>query len=217
MKKIFYLVQKEFVLDFKQASGILSVLVYLISILFFISILFKNNYTPVSYSSLYIIIFLFTSLIASYRNFTKEENDSELFNYIIYSPIEYITGKIIYSILLNIVLATLLTVFFILFNGFLIANTFLFLINILGLCIGLGGLLSLMGSISGKSRSNFTLMSIMSFPLLLPLVIISAKLSIASIQDISISMNLKYIISLFSLDIIILILSVILFPQVWTE
>lgn len=217
MKKIFHLVQKEFLLDFKQTSGVLSILVYLLSVLFFTSVLFKNNYTAISYSSLYLIILLFTTLISSYRNFTKEENDNGLFNYIVYSPIHYISGKIIYSILLNIVIAGLLMIFFILFNGILIGNFSLFVINILGFCIGLAGLLSLMGSIASKLRFNFTLMSIMSFPLLLPLVIITAKLSVAAIQDIPVSMNIKYIVSLFSLDIIILILSLILFPQVWTE
>jgi len=217
MQSLWALLKKEFLLDFRQSAGINSIVVYLVSVLFATSFLFKNNFTAVSYSSVYLIIFLFSGLVASYRNFTKEENDNGLFNYIYYSPVLYVLSKMIYGIILNLVLAFLLLFLFVLFNGSLIANLELFCINILGLSIGMGALLSLMGSISSKSQGSFALMSIMSFPLLLPLLIVSAKLSIAAIQDIPLSMNWKYIVSLFSLDVIIVLLALVLFPQIWTE
>jgi len=217
MQSLWALLKKEFLLDFRQSAGITSIVVYLISVLFSTSLLFKNNFTAVSYSSVYLIIFLFSGLIASYRNFTKEENDNGLFNYIYYSPVLYVLSKMIYSVILNLVLAFLLLFLFVLFNGSLIANLGLFCINLFGLSIGMGSLLSLMGSISSKSQGSFALMSIMSFPLLLPLLVISAKLSIAAIQDIPLSMNWKYIISLFSIDAIIVLLALVLFPQIWTE
>lgn len=194
-----------------------SIFTYLISILFAVSLLFKNKHTVVSYSSIYWIIFVFTTIISSYRNLLKENDDSNLFNYIVYSPIVFIAGKIIYSVLLNMVLGFLLLLLFILLNGNLIQNVFLFAIDVIGLSIGLGALLSLTGSISSRTDGNFALMSIMSFPLVLPLLIIAAKLSISAIEGLPFSMNIKYLVSLFSLDIIIVILSLVLFPQAWTE
>lgn len=217
MKAILEILRKEFLLDFRQMASVASILAYLISVLFAISFLFKNKHTALSYSAVFLIIFLFTSILASYRNFLKENADSGLFNYVYYSPIQYITGKIVYSIILNLLISILLTLLMIFLNGKLIENYYLFTINIIGLSVGLGSLLTLMGSIASKTDGNFALMSIMSFPLLLPLLIISAKLNIASIQDIPLSMNIKYIISIFSLDGIILALSFILFPQIWTE
>lgn len=71
MQSLWALLKKEFLLDFRQSAGITSIVVYLISVLFSTSLLFKNNFTAVSYSSVYLIIFLFSGLIASYRNFTK--------------------------------------------------------------------------------------------------------------------------------------------------
>ncbi|GIV27756.1 MAG: hypothetical protein KatS3mg027_1570 [Bacteroidia bacterium] len=217
MKELFILLKKEFLLDFRESSGLTSVIVYLISILYSTSLLFKNNYTPVSYSSVYLIIFLFTSIIISYRNFAKEDKNSTIFNYLFYSPIQYILGKIIYSSIMNLVVAFLLFVLFVLFNGLKIENLTLFIINTIGLSIGMGIILTLMGSISNKVQSNFALMSIMSFPLLLPIMILSAKMCIASIQNIPTSMNVKYIFSLYSMDIICLMLASVLFPQVWEE
>lgn len=217
MKRIFYLIKKEFLLEFRQASGIASILVYLISVLFTVSLLFKNKYTPVSYSSVYLIIFLFTAILSAYKNFMKENTDGGIFNYVMYSPAQFILGKIIYSVLFNLITGFLLFVLFVLFNGNMIDNLFLFVLNISGLSVGLGALLSLMGSVSSKTGSNFALMSIMSFPLLLPLLIITAKLSIAAINGIPLSMNIKYAVSLFALDGIIILLALILFPQVWTE
>lgn len=217
MKSIFAFVKKEFILDFKQAFSMASIFTYLISILFAVSLLFKNKHTVVSYSSIYWIIFVFTTIISSYRNLLKENDDSNLFNYIVYSPIVFIAGKIIYSVLLNMVLGFLLLLLFILLNGNLIQNVFLFAIDVIGLSIGLGALLSLTGSISSRTDGNFALMSIMSFPLVLPLLIIAAKLSISAIEGLPFSMNIKYLVSLFSLDIIIVILSLVLFPQAWTE
>lgn len=217
MKQILYFVKKEFDVDFKRDGSIASIFAYLISVLFSISLLFKNKHTPVSYSSVFLIIFLFTSIISSYRNFIKENNDGGLLNYVVYSPHTYIIGKTLYLIILNLMTGFLLLVLFIVWNGNLIENLYLFIWNIVGLSIGLGALLSLMGNISSKTDGNFALMSIMSFPLLLPLLILAGKLSIAAIQGLPFTMNLKYIVSLYSLDIIVLILAIILFPQVWTD
>lgn len=217
MKQIRYFIKKEFDVDFKRDGSIASIFAYLISVLFSVSLLFKNKHTPVSYSSVFLIIFLFTSIISSYRNFIKENNDGGLLNYVVYSPHTYIIGKTLYLIILNLMTGFLLLVLFIVWNGNLIENLYLFIWNIVGLSIGLGALLSLMGNISSKTDGNFALMSIMSFPLLLPLLILAGKLSIAAIQGLPFTMNLKYIVSLYSLDIIVLILAIILFPQVWTD
>mgnify|MGYP005846615069 CR=1 FL=1 len=217
LKPVQALLHKEFLIDLRQSAGLVSIFIYLVSILYSTSLLFKNNFSPVSYTALYLILFLFSSLIASYRNFTKEENDNGLFHYIYYSPIQYITGKIIYTIILNILLSLLLLILFILFNGFLIANFQLFVITLLGMVLGVSPLLSLTGSMAGKAQGNFVLMSMMSFPILLPLLIVSAKLCIASIENIPLSMNTKYLISLYSIDAINFLLTFILFSQVWTE
>lgn len=217
IKQVIYFIKKEFLLDFRQTSSIASVFAYLISILFSVSLLFKNKHTAISYSSVFLIIFLFSVILSSYRNFIKENNDGGLFNYIYYSPVIYIIGKSMYSILLNLLMGLVLFILFVIFNGNLIENTIMFVLHIIGLSIGLGILLSLMGSISSKTDGNYALMSIMSFPLLLPLMIISAKLCIGAIQGISISMYSKYLLSLFSLDVIIGVLSVVLFPIIWTE
>lgn len=217
MKQLLVLLKKEFLLDFRETSGLASIVIYLISILYSISLLFKNNYTPVSYSAVYLIIFLFTSIIVAHRSFVKEEKNSTIFHYLCYSPIQYILGKMIYSSLMNLVVAVLLFILFVLFNDLKIENISLFTINIIGLSIGMGILLTLMGSISNKVQSNFALMSIMSFPLLLPIMIISAKMCISAIQNIPTFMNIKYIVSLYSMDAICLILACVLFPQVWEE
>ncbi len=217
MKQILYFVKKEFDVDFKRDGSIASIFAYLLSVLFSVSLLFKNKHTPVSYSSVFLIIFSFTSIISSYRNFIKENNDAGLWNYVMYSPYIYILGKTLYLIILNTLTGFLLLILFIVFNGNLIENIHLFVLNIIGLSVGLGALLSLMGNISSKTDGNFTLMSIMSFPLLLPLLILGAKLSIAAVQNIPFTMNTKYLISLFALDIIILLLTIILFPQIRTE
>ncbi|RME18061.1 MAG: hypothetical protein D6799_03335, partial [Bacteroidetes bacterium] len=216
MKQILYFVKKEFDVDFKRDGSIASIFAYLLSVLFSVSLLFKNKHTPVSYSSVFLIIFSFTSIISSYRNFIKENNDAGLWNYVMYSPYIYILGKTLYLIILNTLTGFLLLILFIVFNGNLIENIHLFVLNIIGLSVGLGALLSLMGNISSKTDGNFTLMSIMSFPLLLPLLILGAKLSIAAVQNIPFTMNTKYLISLFALDIIILLLTIILFPQIRT-
>ncbi len=217
MKPLLKLVQKEFYLDFRQSSGVASIIVYLFSILFSTSILFKNHFTDTSYSSVYLIIYLFTAILASYRNYTKEDKNSYLFNYIYYSPLHYIFGKILYSVITNLFYALLLLFLFIVFNTTRIENYGLFLITIVGLSIGMGTLLSLMGSISSKTQSNFALISIMSFPLLLPLLLVASKLCMASIQNIPITLTLKYIFTLYLIDVIQLVLAFILFQQVWEE
>ncbi|MCX7728993.1 MAG: heme exporter protein CcmB [Bacteroidia bacterium] len=216
MKHLFFFVKKEFTLDFRQSTSIASILAYLLSVLFSVSLLFKNKHTAVSYSSVFLIIFLFTSILSSYRNFIRENSDNGLFNYIMYSPFIYVVGKMVYLIVLNFIVGLLLIGLFIMFNGNLIEDYLLFILNLFGLSVGLGALLTLVGYMSSKTDGNFALMSIMSFPLLLPLMIISAKLSVAAIQGIS-AMAGKYVVSLFSMDVIIISLSVILFQQIWTE
>ncbi len=217
MQYIWTVLKKEFILDFRQKAGIGGVFVYLIAILYTTSFLFKQKFTPLSWAGLYWIIMLFTALIVSYRSFAKEEADGGFFNYLIYKPVYFILGKMIYAAILIIIIGMITFVLFNIFNGDMSGNIFIFLLNVILTCIGLASILSLMGSIASKSGSNFVLMSILSFPLLLPLLLISVKISVNAINQLPISMNYKYIFSLLALDTIVVLLAVIFFPQVWKE
>jgi len=59
------------------------------------------------------------------------------------------------------------------------------------------------------------LMSVLSFPIIIPLLLILLKLSKSAMDGISMQENWDEMATLASLDVIVIVLSGILFPYIW--
>ncbi len=146
-----------------------------------------------------------------------ESSGKMLYYFFLVDARAFILGKTIYNTVLLIIVGLICYLLFSILHHHPIQTPSLFLIALLLGCIGISGILTLVSSIASKTGHNFTLMSILSFPLLLPLMLMVIRLTHFAITGLDFVQGSKYMISLFSLDVLILALSYLLFPYLWKE
>jgi heme exporter protein B len=211
------LVKKDLRLEWRQKSAISAIFVYVISTTFVLFFAFKGSIEPKTWISLFWIISLFSATSAAAQSFQKEGNSQFYYLRNICSPIELIVSKCITNtfllLILSIVTFSVMTLFF----GTQIENTKLYFVAIMGASIGLSILFTLLSAITARTQ-NLVLISILGFPLVIPMLQLVVKLSLLTgINEGFGKDKLIAIGSIFTLDLIIFILSLILFPYLWRD
>jgi heme exporter protein B len=212
------LILKEFLLEFRQKSTLAGVLVYVIGTIFVSALCFNGQLNKPTWNALFWVITLFTSVTISAKSFLKETGGAALFNYLYYSPRQFILSKMVYNMVFMLCLS--IVTFF--FYGFFITNQVenlgLFLIVLVLASTGLAGLLSLMSAIAAKANGNFAMMSILSFPVMMPLILVIIKLSKQAVDGIEWgAVGFNFMAILVALNVLTLALGFLLFPYLWRE
>lgn len=212
------LIKREFLLEFRQKSTIGAVLVYVVGTIFVSAMCFRGRVDKPTWNALFWVISLFTSVTISGKSFLRETGGQALFNFLYYSPRHFIMAKTLYN--MGFMLGLSLLTFF--FYGFFISsqveNLPLFLLVLALASTGLASVLSLMSAISGKAGGNFAMMSILSFPVLMPMMMVIVRLSKQAVDGIEwagVSMDLVAV--LLALNVLSLALSFLLFPYLWRD
>lgn len=215
--KLSALIQKEFLLEFRQKSTLAGIAVYIISTVFISALSFKKIIVPNVWNSLFWIIFLFIAVNISSKSFIQETKGKGLFNYLYYNPTQFVLSKIIYNMLLMVVLSLLTFFFYSWFVGSMVQDVWLFLICLFFSSTAFSGVLSLMSAIASKANNNMSLMAILSFPVLMPLLLVCIKLSKNAIDGLAWSVSANYLMILVMLNLLVLALATILFNYLWRE
>jgi heme exporter protein B len=75
-----------------------------------------------------------------------------------------------------------------------------------------------MSAIASKASGNFAIMSILSFPVLMPLILVVIRLSKMAVDGIEwAGVNTGLLIVLGALNVLTVALSVLLFPYLWRD
>ena len=215
-KQIKYLILKELKLELRSKYALGGILLYVVSTIFVSYLSFKKIVTPATWNALFWIILLFASINAIAKSFISESKGKLLYMYTLTSPQAVILSKIIYNSLLLFVLSGLCLFAFILFNGNIIQDIPLFLITLISGSFGFSSLLTMVSAIASKAGNNFTLMAILSFPIMIPLLMVLIKLSKNAIDGLEL-WDYSYLMVLYLLNVIIIALSYVLFRYLWRD
>ena len=216
VNQIKYLVAKELKLEMRNKYALGGVLLYVVSTVFVSYLSFKRIIDPATWNALFWIILLFASINAIAKSFINETRGRLLYLYTLASPQAVILSKIIYNSVLLIVLSGLCLFVYTLFVGNIIQDTALFLLTLLLGSCGFSSLLTMVSAIASKTNNNFTLMAILSFPIMMPLLMVLIKLSKNAIDGLE-RWDWNSILVLMFLNVIIITLSYILFRYLWRD
>jgi heme exporter protein B len=211
------LILKEVVLEWRHLSAFNGILLYLVSTVFVCYLSFERVITLNTWNSLFWIILLFASLNAVLKSFIQERQGRLLYLYSICSAEAVISSKMIYNAMLMGILSIIGLLIFIAFMGNPVNNMGLFFINMLLGVVGFSSVMSMVSAIASKTRNNFTLMGVLSFPLILPLLLVLMRVSSAAISGSSILEQTGNIFVVVLLTGITFVLSNVLFPYIWRE
>lgn len=170
---------------------------------------------PPVYVALFWIIMLFAAVNAIAKSFLSDSRGLQLYYYSIVSPQAVILSKIIYNLFLMLLLALINLFFYVLFLGNIIQDMPMFILSLILGSFGFSSVMSMVSAIASKANHNVTLMAILSFPVLIPLIMTIIKFSKNAIDGLDVSVNYQYITILVALNVIVIALAYILFPYLW--
>lgn len=214
--EIWFLLKKDIMLELRQKYAISGIVLYVLSTVFVVYLAFVQI-EPRVWNTLFWIIILFASVNAVTKSFMQESGYRALYYYSIANPIAVIISKMIYNTLLLSVLTFLTFGFLSVISSNPVKNLQLFITTIILGSIGLAITLTFISSIAVKANNSGTLMAVLSFPIVIPILITLIKLSAVSLRLLQDTSYNQDIISLLAIDLILISVAFVLFPFVWKD
>lgn len=211
-------IKKELKIEWRNKYALNGILLYLVSTIFICYLSFNvksNQLNVVTWNALFWIIILFASINAVAKSFIQEKQERLLYYYTIISPQALIFARIIYNALLLMLVALLGFLFYSIILGNPVTDIWLFLIIILLASVGFSSTLTLISAIASKAGNNQTLMAVLGFPIILPMLLMVIKVSKNAIDGLALSASLDELITLLAINIIVGAVSFLLFPYLW--
>jgi heme exporter protein B len=219
-----FLLKKEILLEWRSKYAFNGVLLYVISTVFICYISFNLNggFTgaksyPIVWNVLFWIIMLFAAVNAIAKSFLQESRGRLLYYYSITSPQAIILSKTIYNSLLMSLLSLLaLIVYLVFFTNTLGDPLFYFIAVILG-SISFSTVFTMISAIASKAGNNGTLMAILSFPVVIPVILLLIRLSKNAMDGLARSVSYGSIGVLLAINLIVVTTALLLFPYLWRD
>lgn len=210
------LVYKDLMLEWRSKYAINGILLYVVSTVFVCFQAFKSVDTLV-WNALFWIIMLFASINAISRSFVQESSYRQLYYYSIVSPKAIILSKVVYNVIIMVFLSIVaFTIYSIIFKN-PIADLPLYLLAVVLGSISFASVFTMVSGISSKTGNNSTIMAILSFPVIIPLLIVLIKLSNNAIVGFDRAISSGEILLLLAINVITITISLLLFPYLWRD
>jgi heme exporter protein B len=217
LKEIRLLIQKELMLEWKQKYAFNGLLMYVVSTVFICYLSFKRIADPPTWNALFWIILLFASVNGAAKSFMQESRGRQLYHYTLASAQGIILSKIIYNQGLLLLLGIINLLIYSLFVGNPVQNHPMFLLSLLLGSFGFAASLTMISAIASRAGNNTTLMAILGFPVLIPLLLTTIRFSKNAMDGIAWAASYHYFIILIALNVMIVALAYLLFPYLWRE
>ena len=215
-KPIIALVKKDLLLEIRQQYSLYGVLLYVASTIFVVYLTMGQPEADV-WNSLFWVIQLFVCVNAVAKSFLQENKGRMLYYYSIAGARDFIIAKLIFNAVLMMVMSLLSFGVFILFFENPLHNTLQFLsIALLG-AVGLSLVFTFLAAIAAKAQQQAALMAIMGFPVIIPQLLLLAKIAKIAFAPIIQTGLLQMILLLIGFDALVVILAIILFPFLWKD
>ena len=220
MIKSYYLFKKDWHSELRTRYAInalaMFILVTISVILFSIGQEKINEY--LTGGLLWVVIF-FSAMSGLSRAFvSEEERGTTLTLQLVAAPSTIFTGKLLFNaalvFLMNIVITIL---FFLFFESFVINNILLFILAFIIGNIGIAISSTIIAAIISKASAKGTLYPVLSFPILLPLILVLLQLTKFAIDGKSISASFVELAVLVCYDVIMITASYLLFDFIWKD
>lgn len=216
MNQVFHLIKKEFLLEWRSLHTLVSILLYIACTVFALYMMVGQPEALI-WNALFWVSQLFIIVNAVAKSFIQEGSVRQRYYYSIVAPWQFILSKLIYNMLFIMVLAILTLLTFILLLGNVINEPILyFSIAILGTA-ALSVLFTFLTAIAAQAQQGAAMTAILGFPLAIPMILILSKLSTAAVAQVVQEGNWHLIGLVGLLLLIMLLLSIILFPFLWGE
>ena len=215
---IFQLLKKEFTLELRRKSVFSGLALYLFSTVFIYYLTFnlrQNLISPLVWSALFWVTILFSSINTIAKSFIGEKRGQELYFYSLVSPESIVLSKLIYNFLLCVILALTGFGLFVLFLSNPIEILWTFIVTIFLTSWGFAASLTLLSGIASKANNSHIVMTVLSFPIVISILLLSIKITKNCIDGLEASTNYDELLTLVAINCLVTAASYLLFPYIW--
>ena len=224
INQTWYLFKKEITLEWRSKYAFNGVVLYVVSTVFICYISFNLNAGfkgsksyAIVWNVLFWIIMLFASVNAIAKSFMQESKNRLLYYYSIASPQAIILSKTIYNILLMSLLSCLALCAYTMFFANPVADPLYYFLTVLLGSVSFSSIFTMISAIASKAGNNGTLMAILSFPVIIPVILLLIRLSKNAMDGIERNFSYSDIVLLTAINVIAITASLLLFPFLWRD
>lgn len=218
--KAYSLFLKDFHSEMRTRYAVNSLLMFIIVAISVILFAIGNeSINPMLTGGLFWVVVFFSAMSGLSRAFvSEEERGTTLTLQLIASPSTIFSGKLIFNLILVFVMNTIIGLLYsALFDEFIIKNFLLFLLTFILGNVGLAVSSTIIAAIIAKAGAKGTLYPVLSFPILLPLILTSVKLTEFAMDGTSIDESIFELAIVASYDVIMVSVSYMLFDFIWKD
>lgn len=217
--KVISLIKIEWALDTKKPA-ILTSSILQMAVMALLSMLTTANQTgnhAKTWNSLFWITLIFCTLQAISKNFLTVSKNRWIYWNQMAAPTQILWSKIIYGWLTMIFLTFINFFFFGWFMGMPVIHLFAYTKILVLVTGGISTIFTFIGAIASKANQAGFLAPVLSLPVILPLILLGSKASNKAFNPILMSSVNKDIYMLTALNVLVLVLSGILFSSLWKD
>ncbi|MHB1177515.1 MAG: heme exporter protein CcmB [Daejeonella sp.] len=216
-RQVKFLIRKEIMLEWRSRYALNGILLYVVSTVFVCYLSFREISNPPTWNALFWIIMLFASVNAITKSFIQESPGRQLYYYSIAEPRAVIISKIVYNIFLMLLLSAIALGFYTLVFKNPLGDPGFYLLSVLLGSISFASVFTMISGIASKSGNGGALMAILSFPVVIPLLVVLIKLSKNAMDGLDRSVSFDEIAVLLAINVIVITTSLLLFPYLWRD
>jgi heme exporter protein B len=215
MRHIITLFKKDVLLEIRQQYTFYGILLYVASTIFVLYLAMGQPEEEV-WNGLFWMIQLFICINAVAKSFLQESWGRMLYFYSIAGAKDFILAKLLFNSVLMVVMSVVSLVLFL-----LLGNPLTYFLKFLLLaCLG-GWSLSLvftfLAAIAARAQHNAAMMAILGFPLIIPQLLLLMRISNTAFSNVYQAGLWQMVAVLIGLDLLVIMLSIILFPFLWKD
>jgi heme exporter protein B len=204
--------------EFRKKSVVLSLVLYLVSLVFinYLALGIQNrSLAPAIWSALFWMALLSALVNAIAKSFINDRPGTMSYLYSLVSPEQLIVAKIIYGFVLCLGIALAGYLFFGIWLHNPIQDQALFLLTLTLTSFGFSATLSLLSAIAAKTNNGSLVMSILSFPILIGILLEAIHLTKNCIDGLDRSVSSDALLLLVGINLLAAAFSYLLFPYIW--
>src|ERR1700744_2285881 len=216
IRNITNLLRKDLLLEVRQQYTFYGVLLYVTATIFVLYLAMGQPEGPV-WKGLFWTIQLFVCVNAVAKSFLQEGRGRLLYFYSIAGSRDFILAKLLFNALLMLLMSLVSLALFVLMLGNPMPDPLAFVgISCLG-GVSLSLVFTFLAAIAARAQQSAALMAIMGFPLVIPQLLLLSKISNIAFAEVIQGGLAGMIAVLAGLDVMLVALSLILFPFLWKD
>jgi heme exporter protein B len=216
LKQTIVLLRKEALLEWRMKYALSGILLYVFSTVFIVYTAFIRV-QPNVWNTLFWIIVLFASVNAIVKSFIQENSTRQLYYYSLANPIAILLSKMIYNAGLLLLLSVLCWGGLAFIAGNPVKDSGQFVLAIFLASVGFSITFTFVAAIAAKADNSATLMAILSFPLVIPILMTLIKISANALRLLNDTAVYKDVVTLVGIDLLLLSLALVLYPFLWKD